>query len=153
MANFMWYVFLIAVLALVAAGAVFVVRSYMAGTSPRAALFGPKPPPRLAVVDYANVDGRRRLVLVRRDDVRQETVGIPGAEDPTTVVLRQQRGLMRARQADTVTAALVGACDGDLTVGQILHAVADLLDRDPAELRDTYLPVAQELVEEGFLTR
>lgn len=64
----MWYVFLIAVLALVAAGAVFVVRSYMAGTSPRAALFGPKPPPRLAVVDYANVDGRRRLVLVRRDD-------------------------------------------------------------------------------------
>ncbi|MEO8651929.1 MAG: hypothetical protein ABI391_06475 [Hyphomicrobiaceae bacterium] len=68
MANFMWYVFLIAVLALVAAGAVFVVRSYMAGTSPRAALFGPKPPPRLAVVDYANVDGRRRLVLVRRDD-------------------------------------------------------------------------------------
>ena len=68
MANFMWYVFLIAVLALVAAGAIWVVRSYMAGTSPRAALFGPKPPPRLAVVDYANVDGRRRLVLVRRDD-------------------------------------------------------------------------------------
>ena len=64
----MWYVFLIAVLALVAAGAVFLLRSYMAGTSPRAALFGPKPPPRLAVVDYANVDGRRRLVLVRRDN-------------------------------------------------------------------------------------
>jgi hypothetical protein len=68
MANFVWYVFLIAVLALVAAGAVFLLRSYMAGTSPRAALFGPKPPPRLAVVDYANVDGRRRLVLVRRDN-------------------------------------------------------------------------------------
>jgi hypothetical protein len=68
MANFMWYVFLIAVVALLAVAAVFVMRSYMAGTSPRAALFGPKPPPRLAVVDYANVDGRRRLVLVRRDD-------------------------------------------------------------------------------------
>ena len=68
MANFLWYVFLIAALALVAAGAYWVVRSYMAGTSPRAALFGPKPIPRLAVVDYANVDGRRRLVLVRRDD-------------------------------------------------------------------------------------
>jgi hypothetical protein len=40
MANFLWYVFLIAVLALVAAGAFWVVRSYMAGTSPRAALFG-----------------------------------------------------------------------------------------------------------------
>jgi flagellar protein FliO/FliZ len=68
MANFVWYVFLIAALALVAAGVVIMLRSYMAGTSPRAALFGPRPPPRLAVVDYANVDGRRRLVLVRRDD-------------------------------------------------------------------------------------
>ena len=55
--------------------------------------------------------------LVRREDVHQETLGVPGAEDPTTVVLRQQRGLMRARRADTVEAALVGACDGDLTVG------------------------------------
>jgi flagellar protein FliO/FliZ len=68
MANFVWYVFLIAALALVATGGVITLRSYMAGTSPRAALFGPRPPPRLAVVDYANVDGRRRLVLVRRDN-------------------------------------------------------------------------------------
>jgi hypothetical protein len=102
MANFMWYVFLIAVLALVAAGAVFLLRSYMAGTSPRAALFGPKPPPRLAVVDYANVDGRRRLVLVRRDntehlimtggpvDVLIET-GIAAAERPAIGTI-QPRG-------------------------------------------------------------
>jgi hypothetical protein len=90
-------------------------------------------------------------LLVRREDVHQETLGVPGAEDPTTVVLRQQRGLMRARQADTVEAALVGACDGDLTVGQILDALAQLLDRDAAELRSTYLPVVRELVEEGFL--
>ena len=92
-------------------------------------------------------------LLVRREDVHQETVGVPGAEDPTTVVLRQQRGLMRARRADTVEAALVGACDGDLTVGQILDALAQLLDGDPGELRSTYLPVVRELVEEGFLTR
>ena len=32
-------------------------------------LFGPKPEKRLEVVDQANVDGRRRLVLIRRDDV------------------------------------------------------------------------------------
>ena len=50
----------------------------------------------------------------------------------STVVLRQQRGLRRARQVDTVEAALVGACDGELTVGQILDALAQLLDRDPA---------------------
>lgn len=90
--------------------------------------------------------------LTARADVRQETLGAPGAEDPETVVLRQQRGLRRARRVDTVEAALVGACDGELTVGQILDAVAQLLDRDPAETRETYLPVAGELVAEGFLT-
>jgi methylase of polypeptide subunit release factors len=90
-------------------------------------------------------------LLVRREDVQQETVGVPGAEDPATVILRQQRGLMRARRADTVEAALVGACDGDLTLGQILDALAQLLDGDPGELRTTYLPVVRELVEEGFL--
>jgi protein-L-isoaspartate O-methyltransferase len=89
--------------------------------------------------------------LVARADVRQETLGPPGAEDPETIVLRQQRGLRRARQVDTVEAALVGACDGDLSVGQILDALAQLLDRDSGELRETYLPAVRELVREGFL--
>lgn len=30
-------------------------------------LFGPRPEKRLAVVDQSNIDGRRKLVLVRRD--------------------------------------------------------------------------------------
>ena len=90
--------------------------------------------------------------LSARADVRQETVGPPGAEDPETVLLRQQRGLRRARRVDTVEAALVGASDGELTVGQILDAVAQLLDRDPVETRERYLPAARELVAEGFLT-
>jgi hypothetical protein len=46
----------------------------------------------------------------------------------------------------------VGACDGELTVGQILDALAQLLDRDPASTRTTYLPAVCELVREGFLT-
>ena len=86
-----------------------------------------------------------------RVDVVQETTGEPGAEDPETIVLRQQRGLRRARQVDTVEAALAGACDGDLSVRQILDAVATLTERDPAELRATYLPVVRELLVEGFL--
>jgi hypothetical protein len=92
-------------------------------------------------------DSRLRV----RPDVRQETVGAPGAQDPETILLRQQRGLRRARQVDTVAAALVGACDGDLTVGQILDAVAHLLERDAGKLRDDYLPLAGELVREGYL--
>ena len=89
--------------------------------------------------------------LVARADVQQETVGAPGAEDPETIVLRQQTGLRRARRADTVEAALVGACDGELMVGQILDAVAHLLERDAEELHTAYLPVVRELVTEGYL--
>lgn len=86
-----------------------------------------------------------------REDVVQETQGPVGAEDPATIVLRQQRGLRRARQADTVVAALVGACDGELSVGQILDAVAQLLERDAASLHEVYLPEVADLVAEGFL--
>jgi SAM-dependent methyltransferase len=89
--------------------------------------------------------------LIIRDDVVQETRGSPGAEDPGAIVLRQQRGFRRARQVDTVESALAGASDGELTLGQILAALGDLLDRDDAELRD-YLPVVRELIAEGFLT-
>ncbi len=91
------------------------------------------------------------LRLVRRSDVVQETVGPPGAEDPASIVVRQQRGLRRARTVDTVEAALIGACDGDLTVGQIIGAVAQLLDRDADELLAAALPVVRELVAEGTL--
>lgn len=89
--------------------------------------------------------------LVTREDVLQETVGPVGAEDPATIVLRQQRGLRRARPADTIEAALVGACDGELSVGQILDAVAQLLGHDAEAARSTYLPVVRDLVAEGFL--
>ena len=66
-------------------------------------------------------------------------------------MLRQRRGLCRARQVDTIEAALAGASDGELTVGQILDALAVLLDRDRDELATAYLPVARSLVREGFL--
>lgn len=89
--------------------------------------------------------------LVARPDVVQETVGPVGAEHPASIVLRQGRGFRRARTADTVVAGLVGASDGELTVGQVLDALSDLLDLGAAETRATYLPVVRELVEEGFL--
>lgn len=88
--------------------------------------------------------------LVARVDVQQETQGAPGAEDPATIVLRQQRGLRRARRADTVEAALLGASDGDLTVGQILDALSELLDLDAAAVVEDHLPTARALVREGF---
>ena len=106
-----------------------------------------------AVADLRGLtdDALTDRTLRARDDVQQETVGRPGAEDPEAIVLRQQRGFRRARTADTVEAAFLGACDGDLSVGQLLGALAQLTDTDVEELRTTYLPVVRELVGEGFL--
>lgn len=69
MTDFIWYAFLTAALALLVVGGAWVVRGLRSGTSPRAAIFGPRPDPRLAVVEHAHVDGRRRLVLIRRDGI------------------------------------------------------------------------------------
>lgn len=92
-----------------------------------------------------------RTRVLTASGVVQETVGAPGASDPQAIVLRQQRGLRRGHAADTVTAAIVGACDGDLYLGEIIDAVAQLLDEDAAALRQTYLPVVRQLAEDGFL--
>ncbi|GAB3938939.1 class I SAM-dependent methyltransferase [Kribbella albertanoniae] len=91
------------------------------------------------------------LHLVVADDVIQETTGQPGAEDPATIVLRRQRGMRRAEQVDTVMAGFVGACDGELNVGQILAALADLLDRQLVDVLTEYLPQIRRLLVEGFL--
>ena len=84
-------------------------------------------------------------------DLVEETRGAAGADDPESIVVRLQHGVRRTRQVDTVEAGLVGASDGDLTSGQILDALASLLDRDAGELRQRYAPVVRELVEDGFL--
>jgi hypothetical protein len=106
-----------------------------------------------AIADLSGLtdDALMASTLRARDDVQQETVGRPGAEDPEAIVLRQRRGFRRARTADTVEAAFLGACDGDLSVGQLFGALATLLQRDEAELRAAYVPFVRELVGEGFL--
>lgn len=81
-------------------------------------------------------------------DVVQETFGPAGAEDPSQIVLRRQTGMRRARQVDTVTAAFAGAADGDLTVGQLLAALAELLGEQDLAAR---LREVRELVVDGFL--
>ena len=98
---------------------------------------------------HATVDLGTRLVA--RPDLVQESVGAVGAADPSTIVVRQQRGLRRATQVDTVLGAVVGACDGELSVGQILDAVAQLLDLDPEATRAEQLPRVRALVAEGYL--
>lgn len=62
-------ILLVALAALALAAGAWVVNGYLKGQSPTAALFGPKPERRLAVIEQAAVDSRRRLLLIRRDGV------------------------------------------------------------------------------------
>jgi methylase of polypeptide subunit release factors len=82
----------------------------------------------------------------------QEQIGRPGDADPEHVVLRQRSGLCRAVRVDTAEAGLVGACDGTLTIEQIVGALATLLDEDADRLRERLIPRVRTLVEEGYLS-
>lgn len=67
-----WLFFIVFIAGLIVVGGLLI-RGYMTTGSATSgftgALFAPKPDKRLEVVDQANVDGRRRLVLIRRDKV------------------------------------------------------------------------------------
>lgn len=84
-------------------------------------------------------------------EVMQEQVGLPGAEDPEHVVLRQNRGMRRATKVDSVGAGFAGVCDGTLPAGRILDAIAQLMNEDPVLLRDRTPQAIRLLVGEGFL--
>jgi hypothetical protein len=88
--------------------------------------------------------------FVRAPDVSEERTGVPGDEDPAHIVLRQQRGLRRAREMSTVTAAFYGACDGELTAGQIADALVVLLETSPEATRDEIVEAARDLLLTGF---
>ena len=81
-----------------------------------------------------------------------ETLGRPGVEDPEHIVYRQRYGFGRAVEVDTALGAVLGACDGDLTAGQIIAAVADILDVDPDALAVEVTPKLRDLIGEGYLT-
>lgn len=89
----------------------------------------------------------RPLRLRTAADVVEERRGAPGADDPETIVLRRQRGMRRVEQVDTVLAGFAGACDGELTAGQILGALADIVGTDTSGYADD----VRRLVVEGFL--
>ena len=67
------------------------------------------------------------------------------------MLLRQGGGFGRAVQVGTASAGLVGACDGELTVGQIVAALAHLLGRDDDDVAREVLPVVRGLVRDGLL--
>ena len=106
---------------------------------------------RLAGLDDAAVADLRPLLA---PDVTEERHLIPGAAEPTVILLRQGGGLGRTLQASTAVAALAGVADGELSVGQVASAVAALSElnaADAAALRAEMVEATRHLLTTGFL--
>ncbi|MDR6415064.1 methyltransferase [Pseudarthrobacter sulfonivorans] len=97
--------------------------------------------------------------LLVADDVTEERHQRPGAEHPGVILLRQGAGLRRTNLLSTELAGFVSACDGDLSVGQIIGALAALLGGslagedgfDGDAFRAGLLTEVGNLVRDGFL--
>jgi hypothetical protein len=102
---------------------------------------------------HASTDDSRlaRSRLAVASDVTEERHYWPGQEDPTLMTLHQGSGFGRSIPLDTGLAALVGASDGELDVGSIVGALAQLLDVDERELAADLFPRVRELLDDGFL--
>lgn len=89
--------------------------------------------------------------LIVSGDVTEARHQLPGAEAPTIIELRQGGGFGRSFEVDPGLAGLVGASDGELPVGVLIDAIAELLEVDAEALRADLLPRVRELVFTGML--
>src|SRR5690606_6668227 len=89
--------------------------------------------------------------LVAAPDVTEARHHLPGQEAPSVIELRQGGGFGRTVAVDPALAGFVGACDGELTVGQIVQALADLFEVPLADLWADLEPRIVRLVRDGFL--
>ncbi|MET3810179.1 methyltransferase [Arthrobacter sp. UYEF3] len=93
--------------------------------------------------------------LLVAEDVTEERHQRPGAEHPGVILLRQGAGLRRTNLLSTELAGFVSACDGELSVGQIIGALDALLGGfegyDGGAFRERLLHEVGNLVRDGFL--
>ncbi|MCU1597823.1 MAG: SAM-dependent methyltransferase [Glaciihabitans sp.] len=77
-----------------------------------------------------------RAMLTVASDVTEERHYWPGDEHPAVMNLKQGGGFARSYPLDTVLAAVVGACDGELSIAAICGALAELLSVDQGDGAD-----------------
>ena len=92
------------------------------------------------------------VALTRASDVREERHYVPGSSDPELLILHQGGGLGRSVPVSSSVSAVVGASDGELTVGQIAAAVAMLTSVEVDDVRAEIEAPLRDLIRWGFLT-
>ncbi|MFJ5954372.1 methyltransferase [Paenarthrobacter sp. NPDC092416] len=106
-------------------------------------------------VDWLYGNSLAEAHLMVADDVTEERHQRPGAQHPGVILLRQGAGLRRTNLLSTELAGFVSACDGELSVKQIIGALVALLgggeDFDEDSFRSGLLNEVGNLVRDGFL--
>lgn len=83
--------------------------------------------------------------------VVEERLHRPGEEAPSSITLVTEQPIARRVTADTLLAAAVGACDGDLTLRQIADALATILEVDAGAAAEVLVAGSRELAWLGML--
>ena len=91
------------------------------------------------------------LHAVCSPDVTQVRYFAPGEADPQVIELQQGGGVGLKTSVSSELAGLVGAADGELTLGQIVAAIAALMELDPGDLRNRLSPEVIRLLKFGIL--
>lgn len=97
----------------------------------------------------AEMLGTRWLLDEAVEEVRAH---FPGQEAPRSIVLRTVRPISRSVAADPLLAAAVGACDGELSLGQIAGALAEIFEVAESAVADALIEGVRELAWFGMLT-
>lgn len=102
-----------------------------------------------SATDETLLDTRLRLV----PDVRLEQEAEPSPEGWRTVAsrLRLTRGLAYAGPTDPMRAALVGRCNGQRSLRELVAAVAASLETEFSSIAPACIEVVRRLIERGFL--
>ncbi|MDV8147144.1 methyltransferase [Arthrobacter sp. B10-11] len=138
-----------------AAGAAPVISRFEEITYPIEQPVGPHLGAAVERADWLAANNLAATHLLVAEDVTEERHQRPGAEHPGVILLRQGAGLRRTNLLSTELAGFVSACDGDLSVGQIIGALEALLGGgdgfDGEAFRNGLLAEVGNLVRDGFL--
>ncbi|WP_167142179.1 methyltransferase [Canibacter zhoujuaniae] len=91
-----------------------------------------------------------RLMLAA--GVKEQRLHKPGEADPQEIWFAATLPFLQQYPAGTATAAMLGASDGELSVGQIAGALADIFEVEPEALATELCTVVRELAYTGLFT-
>ena len=102
----------------------------------------------LVALDDDGVLARRWTVA---PDVTEERHHVPGSAEPSAVLLRQNSGFGRAVNVSAVLAGAVGACDGELSLGAVVAAVAAVLGLPEGDVRAEVVGGVRDLATDDLI--